>query len=272
MSAKLRASSLPSQAGLMRMRGDLRGTSARFRVQLDKPSPATIYSDPISRIGMEVKRHDSNARLVVNDVDENPRQRTPVAQWNTAEERQADRGDEEQHASHAIKPGDRIKAVNNHNSATLMLSELQEAAKPEEPRPVNLEVSRDISNVLAPSPPKPKTSASVPALIPEGGPSSMSRPPKPPRSPARGDRQRSVTESGWRASSRSKDLPSVQLPGMPIQWDAGMDLQLRSRNASPGPSLAAKRRAVSVGSFERQVTRSSSQGALSSAGFHALRS
>ncbi|CAE7813151.1 smyd2-a [Symbiodinium sp. CCMP2592] len=91
------------------------------------------------------------------------------------------------------------------------------------------------------------------------------------RSPARGDRGRSVTESGWRASSRSKDLPSVQLPGMPIQWDAGIDLQLRSRNASPGPSLAAKRRAVSVGSFERQVTRSSSQGALSSAGFHALR-
>eukprot|EP00439_Symbiodinium_sp_Y106_P065236 s1259_g10.t1 len=648
MSAKLRASSLPSQAGLMRMRGDLRGTSARFRVQLDKPSPATIYSDPISRIGMEVKRHDSKARLIVNDVDENPRQRTPVAQWNTAEERQADRGDEEQHASLAIKPGDRIKAVNDHNSATLMLSELQEAAKPEEPRPVNLEVSRDISNVLAPSPPKPKTSASVPALIPEGGPSSMSRPPKPPRravhrtsryakgrpsrldvrdllqkaglilpeptetfvseseddsleieapitllqqglsqrltevigeieenwpskeavvpedeeteletplqnldvplqwplsalfpgvleeafestetwtdlllplldaesvlvdsmdetnyvtvtlekplgiqieenppqlgggvavksiipgsqliqpgyqllaasgiavhglhledasrpieaaqgrvqitffngsaetwpsskrqtqvmapvvwdrtrkvqghrglapkkswswalelleelrsqsgvdvqtlhsaygaameacqrasrwepalellseirrlpktrptaanyrsailaceragemlkalwlleemleaglkpdratynsavgacrailrtltsqsksmSPARGDRGRSVTESGWRASSRSKDLPSVQLPGMPIQWDAGIDLQLRSRNASPGPSLAAKRRAVSVGSFERQVTRSSSQGALSSAGFHALRS
>ncbi|CAE7679620.1 PTAC2 [Symbiodinium pilosum] len=159
MSSKQRASSVPSQAGLMRMRGDLRGTSARFRVQLDKPSPATIYADPISRIGMEVKRHDSKTRLVVHDVDENPRQRTPVAQWNTAEDRQADRGDEEQHASLAIKPGDRIKAVNDLNSATLMISELQEAAKPDEPKPVNLEVSRDISNVLAPSPPKAKTSA-----------------------------------------------------------------------------------------------------------------
>ncbi|CAJ1328938.1 unnamed protein product, partial [Effrenium voratum] len=152
--SRIRASSLPSQALLMQQRGDLRGTSARFRVQLDKPSPVTIHADPIARIGMEVKRDSSRSRLLIEDVDENPRQRTPIAQWNTAEERQADRGEEEKHCSMAIKPGDRIKAVNDLNSATLMLSELQEAAKPDDPRQLSLEVSRDISNVLAPAPQK----------------------------------------------------------------------------------------------------------------------
>eukprot|EP00434_Breviolum_minutum_P042972 symbB.v1.2.038272.t1/scaffold5903.1/size22538/1 len=152
--SRVRASSVPTQANLMHQRGDLRGTSARFKVQLDKASPAVIHADPLARLGLEVKRDNSRTRLVIEDIDVHPRQRTPVAQWNSAEERQADRGVEEQHCSLAVKPGDRIKAVNDLNSATLMLSELEEAAKPEEPRKVSLEVSRDISNVLSPSSPK----------------------------------------------------------------------------------------------------------------------
>eukprot|EP00435_Cladocopium_sp_Y103_P070491 s203_g35.t1 len=184
--SRVRASSLPSQANLMHQRGDLRGTSARFKVQLDKPSPATIHADPLARLGLEVKRDSSRSRLVIEDIDMHPRQRTPVAQWNTAEERQADRGAEEKHCSLAVKPGDRIKAVNDLNSATLMLSELQEAAKPEEPKKVSLEVSRDISNVLSPSSPKkpPSRGCSVPAIreMPSERATMYGRPPRPPRS------------------------------------------------------------------------------------------
>ncbi|CAK9028438.1 Uncharacterized protein SCF082_LOCUS18366 [Durusdinium trenchii] len=87
--SRLRASSVPSQANYMHARGDLQNTSARFRVQLDKPSPATIHADPLARLGLEVKRDNSRSRLVIEDIDQHPRQRTPVAQWNTMEERQA---------------------------------------------------------------------------------------------------------------------------------------------------------------------------------------
>lgn len=269
--SRVRASSLPSQANLMHQRGDLRGTSARFKVQLDKPSPTTIHADPLARLGLEVKRDSSRSRLVIEDIDMHPRQRTPVAQWNTAEERQADRGAEEKHCSLAMKPGDRIKAVNDLNSATLMLSELQEAAKPEEPKKVNLEVSRDISNVLSPSSPKkpPSRGCSVPAIreMPSERATMYGRPPRPPRSPSKGESHRAATGVNWRSPSKARE------DRIGLHFESDLRPQERSRGRAPSPAQAAQaaRRAVSTGGFERQMLKSSSQGSLSSAALIALR-
>lgn len=262
----------------MHARGDLQNTSARFRVQLDKPSPATIHADPLARLGLEVKRDNSRSRLVIEDIDQHPRQRTPVAQWNTMEERQADRGEEEKHCSLAVKPGDRIKAVNDLNSATLMLSELEEAAKPEEPRKVNLEVSRDISNVLSPSPAKkpPPRGCSVPALRERPAMERQTmygRPPRAPRSPSKDaiTSHRAVTSTNWRSSSKSGQEPLSLEPLAPLAGRGLVAAEPRGRRAA-SPQPAAARRAVSTGGFERKMMKSPSQGSLSTAALVALRS
>merc|ERR1719335_1897320 len=101
---------------------------------------------------MDLKRVGSKSRLLVADVDINPRNRTPVAQWNAKEERQAHRGDYE-YCSLAIQPGDRIGAVNDMATATAMLSEIQYAMSDTSPKTINLKVSRDISDVMRPSSP-----------------------------------------------------------------------------------------------------------------------
>merc|ERR1712048_1216337 len=95
-----------------------------------------------------VARHGKGKRLVVTDIDRNPRNRSPLAQWNADERRQADRGSNEMHANLSIQPGDRLKAVVDFEgddlsaahcdfktmSKTAMMSELEEAMKPESPR------------------------------------------------------------------------------------------------------------------------------------------
>lgn len=157
-----------SQIDLLRARGDLQPKSTHFQVDLGKPSPIARElheGDEVSRSGMAVAKHGSASRLVVTDVDRNPRNRSPLAQWNTEETRCADRGEGEVHASHAIQPGDRVKAVVDFHdddaakarcpfttmSQTMMVSELEEAMKPESPRRLSLMVSRDIGDVMAPA-------------------------------------------------------------------------------------------------------------------------
>lgn len=278
MPARERASSLPcsSQADLLRGRGDLRGTSARFRVNLHAPSHAVISAEPLARMGMEVKRDPSNSRLVIEDVDNHPRQRTPVAQWNIAERRQADRGEGERHQNLAIKPGDRIKEVNDLNSATLMLGALEEAADGTEPQNVSLQVSRDISNVLAPSPPRPVSSAMVSAPewrvgqqdypsgsrpITTNSPGGARPPRLPPRSPARPIGAGAIGKSDGSSPMLRAPSPMRAREGEP-------------RSPSPTPSLASRspsssrhgQRATSTGPWERKMRTS-----LSYAGLHALR-
>ncbi|CAE8705004.1 unnamed protein product, partial [Polarella glacialis] len=105
---------------------------------------AVLHAEPLSRLGMEVRRDSSSSRLVVGGVDRDPMQRTPVSQWNTAEQRQASRGEGEHHQNLAIRPGDRLKSVNSSiNTATLMLGELQRATAGDSPRCVSLEFSWD---------------------------------------------------------------------------------------------------------------------------------
>jgi hypothetical protein len=163
--------SCPSQARLLHNRGDLRGTRTSFNVHLTKPSPivrpgelhckaeANFARGGCARTGLELKRAKSGSRLVITEIDRDWRRKTPAARWNAKEEQQAHRGDSE-YVSLAVRPGDRIKSVNDFGNATGMLSELQNAGSYTMPRKISLQVSRDISDVLAPleCPPEPEQS------------------------------------------------------------------------------------------------------------------
>lgn len=151
--ARVRASSSPApvQAKLLRERGDLGGKRAHFDVHLSEPTPLALLAEsPFTRIGMELKRANVADRLLITSIDENPKRKTPVARWNTEEDRRADRGEEEQHASLALVPGDRLRAVNDIGGKTAMLAELEAATSFTSPKNVNLVVSRDLGDVLQP--------------------------------------------------------------------------------------------------------------------------
>jgi len=116
---------------------------------------------------MEINRNALPNRLLLSEVDKNPRKRTPVAYWNETEECRAHRGEEEQHASFALLPGDRLKSVNDVNGKTAMLAQLLESADYNSPKAVDLAVSRNLSDILAPSPERPvRRIATAPAKLP----------------------------------------------------------------------------------------------------------
>lgn len=169
VSSSTRAVSCPSQAKLLRGRGDLRGKRGSFDVQLERPSPGALQAKcPFDRIGMDLRRAEvperspvaengevtpaTSKRLLVTSVDTNPRRKTPIARWNSEEERQAIRTDEESHRSLALLPGDRLRAVNGVTGQTAMLAELVDAMSSTSPREVNLNISRNISDVMETSP------------------------------------------------------------------------------------------------------------------------
>lgn len=174
----------PTQAVLLRGRGDLKKSSAHFEARLSKVSPisyARCDRPSAARIGMDYTPLDGK-RLKVTDIDVHPRLKTPVAQLNSHENRQASRAEGEQHISRAICAGDRIRAVRSERvigfrgaatlekaetemgrefvmegdacktmSASSMLHELSEATSFTEPQEVKLSLSRDIANVMKPS-------------------------------------------------------------------------------------------------------------------------
>jgi len=152
-----------SQARFMKERGDLSKTSFSFQASL----PAAAPHSRAKGLGMDIVRakSQSKASLLVADVDNDPRQATPVAEWNTREDRQAYRSEEERHVSLAIKPGDKICAVNGTSDDDLVMEEiLAAAADLESPKPVELTLERTRSDVLGPPgwtaslPPRPPTS------------------------------------------------------------------------------------------------------------------
>merc|ERR1719375_454750 len=165
VSSSTRAASCPSQANLLHGRGDLRGRRGSFDVKLERPCPGALQAKcPFDRIGMDLCRAEApvtengdmtpatSKRLLVTSVDTNPRRKTPIARWNSEEERQAIRTDEESHRSLALLPGDRLRAVNGVTGQTAMLAELVDAMSSTSPREVNLNISRNISDVMETSP------------------------------------------------------------------------------------------------------------------------
>lgn len=143
-----------TQARLMKARGDLSGTLFSFNASL----PAC--GARARGLGMDLVVSDqsirpaaSNSLLIIADVDNDPNQATPVAEWNTREERHAHRGDKEERASFAIKAGDRLCAVNGmHGDDGVMVELLASAASLDSPKAVQLTLERARSDVLGPQP------------------------------------------------------------------------------------------------------------------------
>lgn len=217
--SRSRAASCPSQAKLLHGRGDLRGKRGSFDVKLDRPSPGALQTEcPFGRIGMHLRRSEVPERLLVAGVDTKPCRKTPVARWNTAEERQAVRTDQESHRSLALLPGDRLRAVNGVNGETGMLAELVEAMSSTSPREVNLAISRNIADVLVPSPKQRTDGSLTPPKMPRLGKQSESMttlpaihgsPPRtPPRTSCGGSSSRSASASSV-TSTRSGSKSSV---------------------------------------------------------------
>lgn len=160
------SSPLQTQANLLRGRGDFVRTTHLFNVSLPRPAPGvrpTVQGDPVSRLGMALRRagevegrasitaSPSLPKLHVTGIDERPHHPTPVAEWNVHENRQADRGEHEHHASLAIQAGDRICQVNGtHGDDEAMLAELHAAADLISPKAVNLTLERVRSDIFAP--------------------------------------------------------------------------------------------------------------------------
>jgi len=154
-----------TQARLMRCRGDLSKTTYSFNASLPAPRPSALTKG----LGLELRRADTPAgaerhktSLLVADVDNGPRNATPVAEWNLLEERQAHRGADETHASLAIRPGDKICAVNGLSDDDMAMAEMLAAAGDiDSPKAVSLTLERARSDVLgpqtmtAPLPPRP---------------------------------------------------------------------------------------------------------------------
>lgn len=167
MSCMRRASSCPSQAKLLRGRGDLNGQRTVITVKLDKPNPMALQAEkPLDRMGFDLRRAKSTSRLLVAAVDKNPRKKTPVARWNEEEERNADRGEDERRASYALLPGDRLLSVNGVNGQTAMLSELVDATDYTSPKAVDLAFSRNIADVMQPSPVRMRNALAPPPSRP----------------------------------------------------------------------------------------------------------
>jgi hypothetical protein len=157
-----------TQARLMKRRGDLSKTAFCFNASLPPPGPGAREKG----LGMDVIVADSvaghrRASLVVNDVDADPSQSTPVAEWNHQEKRRANRGAGEEHASFAIKPGDKICAVNGTHGDDMAMAELlASAADLDSPKAVNLTLARCRSDVLGPH---DTLSSDVPPKLPTNG-------------------------------------------------------------------------------------------------------
>lgn len=139
-----------SQARLMKKRGDLSKTAFRFNASLLPPGPNAREKG----LGMDVVSNSAGRgeilpSLLVTDVDNDPRLTTPVAEWNMREYRQAHRSDEEARLSLAIKPGDRIRAVNGMRGNDVVMTELLvSAADVDSPKALNLTLERSRSDVL----------------------------------------------------------------------------------------------------------------------------
>eukprot|EP00930_Biecheleria_cincta_P044475 TRINITY_DN30595_c0_g1_i1.p1 TRINITY_DN30595_c0_g1~~TRINITY_DN30595_c0_g1_i1.p1 ORF type:complete len:318 (-),score=40.99 TRINITY_DN30595_c0_g1_i1:303-1256(-) len=147
----------PSQSHLLKARGDFGNSSVCFEVALSEPGalarPACL-GDPISRLGLYLQQqHGASERgsltLQVASVDTRVGRLTPVAKWNDQETQRADRGENEQHASWSIKPGDKICAVNGREE--YMIEELKSAASFVCPKPLSLKLERQVSDIVKPA-------------------------------------------------------------------------------------------------------------------------
>lgn len=235
-----------TQARLMKERGDLSKTSFKFHASLQPPAP----SARMKGLGMEVVRPygprgsaDRRATLLIADVDNDPRQATPVAEWNYREERQARRSEDEQHMSKAIRPGDRICAVNGKRGDDRRMQQcLDSAVSDVSPKALQLTLERSRSDVLGPPQVVGEESTVKPFALP-------------PKPPTRGEpngkkfRRRSHPDVTQPAFSFEVTRPAssfeVTRPGSSFEVTrpvsrASSDVPIQGRYlTSPGPETSA---------------------------------
>eukprot|EP00746_Dinoflagellata_sp_MGD_P013375 gnl/MRDRNA2_/MRDRNA2_128880_c0_seq1.p1 gnl/MRDRNA2_/MRDRNA2_128880_c0~~gnl/MRDRNA2_/MRDRNA2_128880_c0_seq1.p1 ORF type:complete len:292 (-),score=39.66 gnl/MRDRNA2_/MRDRNA2_128880_c0_seq1:228-1103(-) len=277
--------SCPSQARLLHSRGDLGCTRTSFNVPLAEPSPivrpgelhrnaeAHFARGGMARTGLQLKRAQS--RLVVTNIDRDWRRKTPAARWNHQEEQQAHRGDYE-YVSHAIRPGDRIKAVNDFNNVTGMLGELQDAGRYTLPKKVSLEISRDIADVLQPGPPASRSSdkENISPSMPDADVGTTRQAPRSPtsdaKSPWSGERvARSSSLCPSTKPPRPRGENNILKPSGPMcsrPW-SGDEASTRSPSVSSREaSVTRNHRSASNGPQMRRDTASASSPVLTQAG------
>lgn len=293
--------SCPSQARLLHTRGDLRGTRTHFKVRLAEPSPivrpgelhckaeAQFAQGGCGRTGMELKRAPSGRRLLVTEVDKDWRRKTPAARWNYQEEQQAHRGDYE-YSSHAIHPGDRIRAVNDLSNATGMLGALEDAGSYTIPKKLNLEISRDIADVLQPlQSPRVKPQQLQPPRLPSNenhSPNLNDMAPRPPRvttqlpwsppsdlkRPGSGDEHSDKQRTRGRRPPVDPGVKKLSPPSFARPW-SGDECSTRSPSiSSREASVMPSRRSASNGPRLRKELISASSPVLTQAGLVAASS
>lgn len=138
----------PSQAALLRGRGDLKNSKLRWKADLADTSSVHLRASPMERLGFHLKHGAQSMGLCVRGIADEYRGRdTPIVEYNIRQERR--------HQSlFKIHPGDRIRAVNRSEAYDEMIRELHTASEKESELCICLE--REMKDVLevkgAPSP------------------------------------------------------------------------------------------------------------------------
>lgn len=200
-----------SQAELLRARGDVRTTTLSFEVRLSAPGVrARPKADPMSRLGLHLRRTQESVPLEVAEVDQRIGQFTPVAQWNFREVQRAHRGSNERRASRDIKPGDKILAVNGAEVDGAMLLELQSAASMSSPKDLDIRLQREMLDVFGPQPDRADRADDSEKRDSLGSLSSATwswKPPKPEKLDKAGDKPEQNWQTGPSGRGRQSPAP-----------------------------------------------------------------
>ena len=246
-----------SQAELLRARGDVRTTTLSFEVRLSAPGARARpkADDPMSRLGLHLRRTQESVPLEVAEVDQRIGQFTPVAQWNFREVQRAHRGRNERRASRDIKPGDKILAVNGAEVDGAMLSELQSAASMSSPKDLDLRVQREMLDVFGPQPDEKK----IDSLATLSSATWTWKPPKPggPGRPEEGHCQFPASRQSTRSADPCSESHGSRKNSLSVPQNE--DRGRRSISAEPYTSPTARNsrsRDMSVSTRLNQAARS----------------
>lgn len=207
-----------SQAELLRARGDVRTTTLSFEVRLSAPGARARpkADDPMSRLGLHLRRTQESVPLEVAEVDQRIGQFTPVAQWNFREVQRAHRGSNERRASRDIKPGDKILAVNGAEVDGAMLLELQSAASMSSPKDLDLRLQREMLDVFGPQPDRADRDSEKRDSLGSLSSATWSwKPPKPEKLDKPGDKPGDKPEPNWQTGTSGPSGQGRQSPAPP---------------------------------------------------------
>lgn len=136
------------QGKLLHSRGDLSGYRINFLVELQqRPLNKPRHHAP-HRLGLQVIADDdedapNGDALKVQNVPENGNWDTPVV-WHNQEQKYTGKH------LYTVQPGDWLTAVNKKNTGNAMLMEIANNTKPTDTADMNLQVERELRDILGP--------------------------------------------------------------------------------------------------------------------------